>query len=236
MAKFFFFEYIVGLFYRHVFTAPKDTYSKPTQLGITFASGYLAGVVCAVVSHPADSVVSLMGKAEHKGKSIGQIASEVGIGTLATKGLGTRVIMIGTLTGQYDVCPGSRRKTMLMSPSRLPMVDLRHFQDHNGPWYHRWQVDVYYVDCLRDVGCRGCMSLAVRPSLTAYDLASAVGLCFPIYCRLIKDIPCFTSQCLSRAMPDRREQAIPSQQTLPLNKILGLDRICKETLKASLIT
>jgi len=87
------------MFYTHVFTAPKETYSKPTQLGVTFASGYLAGVVCAVVSHPADSVVSLMGKAEHKGKSIGAIASEVGIANLATKGLGTRVIMIGTLTG-----------------------------------------------------------------------------------------------------------------------------------------
>ena len=99
MAKFFFFEYIVGMFYKHVFTAPKDTYGKTTQLGVTFASGYLAGVVCAVVSHPADSVVSLMGKAQNKGKSIGQIASEVGIVGLATKGLGTRVIMIGTLTG-----------------------------------------------------------------------------------------------------------------------------------------
>ncbi|KAI0683661.1 mitochondrial carrier protein [Cytidiella melzeri] len=99
MAKFFFFEYIVGLFYTHVFTAPKDTYSKPTQLGVTFASGYLAGVICAVVSHPADSVVSLMGKAGNKGKSVGQIASEVGFANLATKGLGTRVIMIGTLTG-----------------------------------------------------------------------------------------------------------------------------------------
>ena len=61
MAKFFFFEYIVGMFYKHVFTAPKDTYGKTTQLGVTFASGYLAGVVCAVVSHPADSIVSLMG-------------------------------------------------------------------------------------------------------------------------------------------------------------------------------
>ncbi|KAI0925077.1 hypothetical protein AcW1_007018 [Taiwanofungus camphoratus] len=99
MAKFFFFEYIVQMFYRHVFTAPKDTYGKPTQLGVTFASGYLAGVVCAVVSHPADSVVSLMGKPANRGKSIGQIASEVGIASLATKGLGTRVIMIGTLTG-----------------------------------------------------------------------------------------------------------------------------------------
>ncbi|KAG1854830.1 mitochondrial carrier protein [Suillus subalutaceus] len=78
---------------------PKETYSKTTQLGITFASGYLAGVVCAVVSHPADTVVSLMGKPTNKGKSIGTIASETGLVTLATKGLGTRVLMIGTLTG-----------------------------------------------------------------------------------------------------------------------------------------
>jgi len=99
VAKFFFFEKIVQLFYTHVFTAPKETYSKPTQLGVTFASGYLAGVVCAIVSHPADSVVSQLGKAENKGKGIGQIVSEVGLGTLATKGLPTRIFMIGTLTG-----------------------------------------------------------------------------------------------------------------------------------------
>ena len=99
MAKFFFFEYFVGLFYKNVFTAPKDTYGKGTQLGVTFASGYIAGVVCAIVSHPADSLVSQMGKLTNKGKSVGQIASEVGVLNLATKGLGTRVIMIGTLTG-----------------------------------------------------------------------------------------------------------------------------------------
>ena len=95
MAKFFFFEKIVQLFYTHVFTEPKNSYGKGTQLGITFASGYLAGVVCAIVSHPADSLVSLLGKAENKGKSAAKIASEVGIASLATKGLGTRVLMIG---------------------------------------------------------------------------------------------------------------------------------------------
>jgi|UniRef100_K3X7N4 solute carrier family 25 phosphate transporter 3 len=99
MAKFFFFEKVVEAFYTHVFTEPKSSYPKSTQLGITFASGYLAGVICAIVSHPADSVVSLMGKAENKGKSIGQIANETGLKNLATKGLGTRIIMIGTLTG-----------------------------------------------------------------------------------------------------------------------------------------
>jgi len=99
MAKFFFFEKIVQLFYTHVFTKPKDTYGKPTQLGITFGSGYLAGVVCAIVSHPADSLVSQLGKPQNKGKSLGAIVSEVGFSNLATKGLGTRVVMIGTLTG-----------------------------------------------------------------------------------------------------------------------------------------
>jgi solute carrier family 25 phosphate transporter 3 len=99
MAKFFFFEKIVQQFYTRVFTEPKDTYGKPTQLGITFASGYLSGVVCAIVSHPADSVVSQLGKPQNRGKSLGAIVGEVGFSNLATKGLGTRVVMIGTLTG-----------------------------------------------------------------------------------------------------------------------------------------
>lgn len=99
MAKFYFFEKTVELFYTYVFTAPKDSYSKSTQLGITFASGYLAGVICAIVSHPADNLVSLLGKAENKGKPISQIAKEVGPMRLMTAGLPTRILMIGTLTG-----------------------------------------------------------------------------------------------------------------------------------------
>jgi solute carrier family 25 (mitochondrial phosphate transporter), member 3 len=99
MAKFYFFEKVVQLFYTYVFTNPKDSYSKQTQLGVTFASGYTAGVVCAIVSHPADTLVSQKGKAANFGKSFGQIANEVGMKNLCTKGLGTRVLMIGTLTG-----------------------------------------------------------------------------------------------------------------------------------------
>ena len=32
--------------------------SKPQQLVVTFAGGYIAGVLCAVASHPPDTVVS----------------------------------------------------------------------------------------------------------------------------------------------------------------------------------
>jgi len=99
VAKFFFFERIVQFFYDNYFTAPKETYSKQTQLSITFASGYLAGVICAIVSHPADNLVSQMAKKENMGKGFAQIASDLGIYYLLTKGLGTRILMVGTLTG-----------------------------------------------------------------------------------------------------------------------------------------
>ncbi|KAI9091114.1 mitochondrial carrier domain-containing protein [Phlyctochytrium arcticum] len=99
VAKFFFFEKVVEFAYTHILTAPKSTYSKSTQLGVTFASGYTAGIICAIVSHPADSIVSLMSKPSNKGKGFAQIASETGYMNLATKGLSTRVLMIGTLTG-----------------------------------------------------------------------------------------------------------------------------------------
>jgi len=85
MAKFYFFEKVVQLFYTHVFTEPKNTYSKPTQLGVTFASGYLAGIICAVVSHPADSLVSQLGKKDNKGKSLGQIINENGWANFAQR-------------------------------------------------------------------------------------------------------------------------------------------------------
>jgi len=99
MAKFFFFEKVVGFFYANVFTQPRETYGKGTQLGVTFASGYIAGIICALVSQPADNLVSQMGKPENSGKSFGQMAGEQGMSKLFFSGLGPRVLMIGTLTG-----------------------------------------------------------------------------------------------------------------------------------------
>jgi len=117
IAKFYFFEKVVEGFYTYVFTKPKDTYDKPTQLSITFASGYLAGIICAIVSHPADSLVSLLGKSDNKGKSVLQIANEVGIKDLMLKGLAPRILMIGTLTGLqwwiYDVSIGQESAILM---------------------------------------------------------------------------------------------------------------------------
>ena len=53
----------------------------------------------AIISQPADNLVSQMGKVENSGKSFGEIAREVGVRKLFLGGLGTRILMIGTLTG-----------------------------------------------------------------------------------------------------------------------------------------
>lgn len=58
-------------------------------------------MACALVSHPADTLVSQIGKETNKGKSITVIAKEFGLVNLAVKGLGVRIVMIGTLTGVY---------------------------------------------------------------------------------------------------------------------------------------
>lgn len=96
IVKFVAFEGIVNAFYDHVFTEGKSNYSKPVQLSITFASGYIAGVLCAIVSQPADTLVSKMNK-DPTAKP-GELISKLGVKGLYA-GLGMRIIMVGTLTG-----------------------------------------------------------------------------------------------------------------------------------------
>lgn len=95
MMKFACFERTVELLYKHVVPKPRDDCTKAEQLIVTFAAGYIAGVFCAIVSHPADTVVSKLNQA--KGSTAIQVAKDLGfIG--CWKGLFPRIIMIGTLT------------------------------------------------------------------------------------------------------------------------------------------
>jgi solute carrier family 25 phosphate transporter 3 len=102
VVKFVAFEKIVQMFYANVFTKPKSEYGKSTQLMVTFMSGYIAGVFCAIVSHPADTMVSILNKRTNTtgastGQQVKEIYAEIGFPGL-WKGLGTRIFMIGTLT------------------------------------------------------------------------------------------------------------------------------------------
>ncbi|XP_024976798.1 mitochondrial phosphate carrier protein 3, mitochondrial-like [Cynara cardunculus var. scolymus] len=97
MMKFASFETIVEMMYKYAIPTPKDQCSKSTQLGVSFAGGYVAGIFCAVVSHPADNLVSFLNNAQ--GATVGDAVKKLGVWGLFTRGLPLRIVMIGTLTG-----------------------------------------------------------------------------------------------------------------------------------------
>lgn len=80
-----------------------ETLAGATKLYVALGSGVIAGVAAAIISHPADTLLSKVNKAGAGGEGtimtrLGRIAKEIGFVKLATVGLGARCVMIGTLT------------------------------------------------------------------------------------------------------------------------------------------
>merc|ERR1719335_1516951 len=79
------------------------------NVGVSLASGVIAGVVAAIISHPADTLLSKINRAGAGGDGgmvsrLTNIAKETGFVKLCTQGLGARCVMIGTLTaGQFGI-------------------------------------------------------------------------------------------------------------------------------------
>jgi solute carrier family 25 phosphate transporter 3 len=108
MAKFAVQGKTAEVIYRSAGTKP-ETSSKGYNVVVSLGSGVVAGVVAAIVSHPADTLLSKINKkgAGGTGGTVSRlltIARETGFVKLATTGLPARCIMIGTLTaGQFGI-------------------------------------------------------------------------------------------------------------------------------------
>ncbi|RDW78099.1 putative phosphate transport protein [Coleophoma crateriformis] len=101
MMKFASFETIVEAIYDYL-PGTKSDYGKGAQTAVSFTAGYLAGILCAIVSHPADVMVSKL-NAQRKsqeafGAAMSRIYKDIGFSGL-WNGLPVRIVMIGTLTG-----------------------------------------------------------------------------------------------------------------------------------------
>jgi solute carrier family 25 phosphate transporter 3 len=86
------------------------TASDSQKMTISLSSGVVAGVAAAIISHPADTLLSLINKSEGAGGTgsiptrLMRLAQEVGFKKLALTGLPARCVMIGTLTaGQFGI-------------------------------------------------------------------------------------------------------------------------------------
>jgi len=101
MMKFASFETIVEQIYARL-PGSKNDYSKAAQTGVSFVGGYMAGILCAIVSHPADVMVSKLNAYRKPGEGFGTVTSRIykDIGFRGLwNGLPVRIVMIGTLTG-----------------------------------------------------------------------------------------------------------------------------------------
>ncbi|KAI0986822.1 hypothetical protein GJ496_002742 [Pomphorhynchus laevis] len=114
MMKFACFERTLEALYKYVVPKPRDKCTKSEQLLVTFTAGYIAGVFCAIVSHPADTVVSKLNN--EKGLKAMDALRRLGfIGVW--KGLFPRIIMIGTLTAmQWFIYDGVKVALRLPRP------------------------------------------------------------------------------------------------------------------------
>ena len=95
MVKFTTFEKIAELIYIYVVRQPKSACSPTEQLFVSLAAGALAGVFCAIVSHPADTVVSRLN--QRADITLFAFVRNMRFCDLWA-GLGVRLVMIGALT------------------------------------------------------------------------------------------------------------------------------------------
>ncbi|KAF2497875.1 mitochondrial carrier [Lophium mytilinum] len=100
MVKFATFESAVAQIYKTL-GKPKESYNTLQQTGVSFLGGYIAGIGCAAISHPADVMVSKLNSDRKAGEGAGQAMSRI-YGNIGFKGLWNglpvRIAMIGTLT------------------------------------------------------------------------------------------------------------------------------------------
>ena len=107
MTKFVVFEKASEVIFGSMST-PKADMSSSTITSINLGSGLIAGIAAALVSQPADTLLSKVNKTpKAPGQSTAsllmQIAGKTGLGGLFG-GVGARVVMVGTLTaGQFAI-------------------------------------------------------------------------------------------------------------------------------------
>src|SRR5438876_8123517 len=116
MAKFVVYEKVAEAVYRQY---PKKHMSDGLQTTVNLGSGLIAGFAAAIVSQPADTMLSKINKTkglpgEGTTSRLIKIAKELGVrGSFG--GLGARLFMVGTLTaGQFAIYGDIKRVSTIL--------------------------------------------------------------------------------------------------------------------------
>ena len=141
MMKFASFENIVAAIYNYL-PGSKNDYGKGAQTAVAFTGGYMAGILCAIVSHPADVMVSKLNADRQPGEGFGAAMSRI-YGKIGFPGLWNGLPV--RIVSRADLDPDDHVLIFLLGHDRYshwsPMDDLRLVQAlHGSPnnwWWHR---------------------------------------------------------------------------------------------------
>lgn len=179
MVKFATFEKAVEMIYKQL-GRPKESYNALQQTGVSFLGGYIAGIGCAVVSHPADVMVSKLNADRKTGEAavaaVGRIYKNIGF-TGLWNGLPVRIFMIGTLTAFqwliYDsfkvYCGVSGLFSVLILPSdRLTRCTASH---------HWWSLEMVALEIYRAVinDSNGLIHVTIMHRYLCYEIHGVIG-------------------------------------------------------------
>ncbi|GJJ73480.1 solute carrier family 25 (mitochondrial phosphate transporter), member 3 [Entomortierella parvispora] len=112
MTKFVVYEHAADFILNIV--GPKESLSSAADTGVNLGSGLIAGIAAAIVSQPADTLLSKINKSSGTGSilsRLGGLASELGVRGLFL-GLGPRIAMVGTLTAFQFAIYGDIKKAL----------------------------------------------------------------------------------------------------------------------------
>lgn len=186
MMKFASFENIVAAIYNYL-PGSKSDYSKGAQTAVAFTGGYLAGILCAIVSHPADVMVSKLNADRQPGESfggaMGRIYNKIGFGGL-WNGLPVRIVSYVSGVGKQIL---TRHSGHDWYPYWSPMDDLRFMQDLLRSPHDRWWLGTEEA-CLDrkivDLGCGSTCVMMVPKNVCPYCVEFA-SLLVSISCQEI---------------------------------------------------
>lgn len=136
MAKFVVYEKVAEAVYRQF---PKKDMSDGLQTVVNLGSGLTAGFAAAIVSQPADTMLSKINKTkglpgEGTTSRLIKIGKELGLRGSYT-GIGARLFMVGTLTaGQFAIYGDLKKVCQTLSPSLSAMS----LTTELGPRCRRW--------------------------------------------------------------------------------------------------
>lgn len=152
MMKFASFETIVEMIY-HYLPGQKSDYNKGAQTGVAFTGGYLAGILCAIVSHPADVMVSKLNANRQAGEAFGaatsRIYKDIGFKGL-WNGLPVRIVMIGTLVSNSQSFRGSVMLIIGFKTDRFAMDDVCAASlPHFNPFAKQWLLTEFSYDSFK---------------------------------------------------------------------------------------